>query len=321
MNRYRYNPRRSRAVHNRPYQGRMAPQAYRQNYRFGRRSGQNLPRSLGRGVRRGGGFRWQIMVLFAIGAAFYYFTNQETVPLTGRKQLRTMQPQQEMQLGLQSYQQILADNGANVLRTGPQLDLVREIGQRIARAAAPEDPGFDWQFNVINSPQANAFALPGGYTAVYTGLFEVAENQDGLAVVMGHEVGHALAHHGAERMAQQNMQRIIGAGVSMGAGGMDYGAQRAVMGVFGGISQYGYALPFSRKHESEADYIGLILVARACYDPREAPKLWARMGAQGAAPPEFQSTHPSAQTRINDFKRWMPEAIEIYNQNCRDKIG
>lgn len=274
------------------------------------------------GRRRGGGFRWQIMVLFAIGAAVYYFANQETVPFTGRKQLRTMKPAQEMQLGLQSYQQILNDNRENLLTSGPVVDATREIGARLARAAANEDPGFDWAFNVIDSPQANAFALPGGYTAVYTGLIPIAENEDGLAVVMGHEIGHALAHHGAERMAQQNMQRIVGAGVSLGSGGMDYGAQRAVMGVFGGISQYGYALPFSRSHESEADYIGLILMSRACYDPREAPKLWERMGANaGQTPPEFQSTHPSPETRVNDFISWMPEAIEVYNQSCPNKIS
>ena len=271
--------------------------------------------------RRRGGFRWQIMLLFAIGAAVYYFANQEEVPFTGRKQLRTMDAQQEIQLGLQSYQQILADNRQNLVTSGPVVDATREIGNRLARAASNEDPGFDWTFNVIDSPQANAFALPGGYTAVYTGLIPIAENEDGLAVVMGHEIGHALAHHGAERMAQQNMQRIVGAGVSMGAGGMDYGAQRAVMGVFGGISQYGYALPFSRKHETEADYIGLILMARACYDPREAPRLWERMGAAGGqTPPEFQSTHPSPETRVSDFKTWMPEAIQVYNQSCPNNI-
>lgn len=275
----------------------------------------------GRGVRRRGGFRWQIMLLFAVGAAIYYFMNQETVPLTGRKQLRTMEPAQEMALGLQSYEQILGDSQV-VSPNEPVVQAVRQIGERLKRAAAPEDPGFEWAFNVIDSEQANAFALPGGYTAIYTGLIPIAANEDGIAVIMGHEIGHALAHHGAERMAQQNMQRIVGAGVSLGAGGMDMGAQRAVMGVFGGISQYGYALPFSRKHESEADYIGLILVARACYDPREAPLLWERMGANaGATPPEFQSTHPSPDTRVNDFQNWMPEAIAIYNQNCPTKIS
>ncbi len=279
-----------------------------------------------RRTRRRGGFRWQIMLLFAAGAAFYYFSNQETVPITGRKQLRTMTPAQEVQLGLQSYQQILADS--HVLQRGPVVDAVNEIGQRLARKAEKmiidetgQETGFQWAFNVIESDQANAFALPGGYTAVYTGLIPIAENEDGLAVIMGHEIGHALAHHGAERMAQQNMQRIVGAGVSVSSGGMDYGAQRAVMGVFGGISQYGFALPFSRKHESEADEIGLYLVARACYDPREAPRLWERMGAQaGATPPEFQSTHPSPATRISDFQRLMPKAIEIYNQSCPNKI-
>lgn len=280
--------------------------------------------------RRGGGFRWPILLLFAIGAAFYYFSNQEQVPLTGRKQLRTMSIDQEMQLGLQSYRQILSENSQNLVTSGENYNIVQDIGARIAKAAnqpwgpnnKPLDPGFNWAFNVIRSPQANAFALPGGYTAVYTGLLPIAANEDGLAVVMGHEVAHALAHHGAERMAQQNMQRIIGAGVSVSAGGMDPSQQRAVMGVFGGISQYGYALPFSRKHESEADYIGLLLVARACYDPREAPKLWERMGASaGATPPEFQSTHPSPTTRVQQFKEWMPQAIEIYNQSCPNKIS
>ena len=275
-------------------------------------------------LRRGGGFRWPIMLIFAVGAAIYYFANQETVPITGRKQLRTMDVDAQMQLGLQSYRQILSDNRQNLVTSGPTLEAVREIGYRIAEAAGEMgvDPGFDWQFNVIQSDQVNAFALPGGYTAVYTGLIPVAQNEDALAVVMGHEVAHALAHHGAERMAQQNMQRIVGTGVAMGAGGMDYGAQRAVMGVFGGISQYGFALPFSRKHETEADEIGLYLMAQACYDPREAPRLWERMGqAGGATPPEFGSTHPSPETRIADFQRLMPKAIEIYNANCPGRIG
>ncbi len=281
--------------------------------------------------RRRGGFRWQIMLLFAIGAGVYYFANQKTVPYVCdaefrgadmcRKQLRTMKQDDEKALGLQSYQQILQDNRQNLVQSGPVVDAVREIGAKIARAASDSDPGFEWAFNVIESEQVNAFALPGGYTAIYTGIIPVAENEDGLAAIMGHEVAHALAHHGAERMAQQNMQRIVGAGVAMGAGGMDFGAQKAVMGVFGGISQYGFALPFSRKHESEADYIGLILMSRACYDPREAPKLWERMSqAGGATPPEFQSTHPSPQTRIDDFNGWMDDAIDIYNQSCPNKI-
>lgn len=305
---------------------------YRRQYssrRPVRRSAQGMSQlGGGRRLRRRGGFRWQIMLLFAVGAAIYYFMNQETVPLTGRKQLRTMEPAQEMALGLQSYQQILQDSKV-LSGNEPVVQAVRQIGDRLAKTAdqmliqeTGEPSGFEWAVNVIDSEQANAFALPGGYSAVYTGLIPIAENEDGLAVVMGHEIAHALAHHGAERMAQQNMQRIVGAGVSLGAGGMDMGAQRAVMGVFGGISQYGYALPFSRKHESEADEIGLWIMATACYDPREAPRLWERMGANaGATPPEFQSTHPSPETRVADFEAWMPRAIEIYNQNCPTKIS
>lgn len=297
-------------------------------------------RSPARGMRRRrGGFRWQIMLLFALGAGAYYFMNQKQVPYVCdgryteyapdmcRKQLRTMALDKEKKLGLQSYVQILQDeqsrNPRAIVQGGQNYEAVQKIGEDIARAAQEEasELDFDWQFNLVQSDQANAFALPGGYTAVYTGLLPIAQNEDGLAVVMGHEVAHALARHGAERMAQQNIQKIVGAGVSLGTGGMDMGAQRAVMGVFGGVSQYGFALPFSRKHESEADFIGLILVARACYDPREAPKLWERMGqAGGAKPPEFQSTHPAPETRVQNFQKWMPMAIEIYNQSCSDKI-
>ena len=290
-------------------------------------------------TRRRGGFRWQILILFALGAAGYYFYNQKTVPYVCdgrysqyapdmcRKQLRTMGLEKEKQLGLQSYMQILQDeqsrNPRAIVSGGPNYDAVQRIGADIARAAQEEaaELDFDWQFNLVDSQQANAFALPGGYTAVYTGLMPIAANEDGLAVVMGHEVAHALARHGAERMAQQNIQKIVGMGVSLGTGGMGSGAQQAVMGVFGGVSQYGFALPFSRKHESEADFIGLILVARACYDPREAPKLWERMGANaGANPPEFQSTHPAPETRVQNFQEWMSMAIDIYNQSCTDKI-
>ncbi len=260
--------------------------------------------------------RWIPIILFALYFAYYYFSNQQSVPYTDRKQLVDMDRDQEMALGLQSYQEILRDS--NVIRSGETYELIRHIGARLAAAASTDDPGFDWDFNLIDSDQANAFCLPGGKVAVYSGILPIAENRDGLAVIMGHEIAHAIARHGAERMAHQKLMQFGTMAAGMALGGMDIGAQRAVMGAMGAGGHYGILLPFSRNHESEADYIGLIYAARACYDPREAPKLWQRMNAasSGEKPDEFASTHPSAETRIKQFEQWMPEALEIYNKNC-----
>ncbi len=257
------------------------------------------------------------IALFAIYGLYYYVSNQETVPITGRSQLVDMSREQEMSLGLQSYQEILSQS--EVMQQGDAVNLIKTIGTKLAKAAADVDPGFNWEFNVIQSEQANAFALPGGKTAVYTGLFPVAENADGLAVVMGHEIAHAIARHGAERMAYQKLVRIGSMAASVALGDMDFQTQRAVMGALGVGAQYGVLLPFSRDHESEADYMGLLFVARACFDPTEAPKLWERMGQmnQGKKPSEFMSTHPSNETRIRQFEEWMPEALAIREQHCR----
>jgi predicted Zn-dependent protease len=251
------------------------------------------------------------IVLFAVYGLYYYVSNQGTVPLTGRSQLVDITREQEMSLGLQSYQEILSQS--QVIQQGEAVDMTRTIGQKLANATNDVDPGFNWEFNVIQSEQANAFALPGGKTAVYTGLFPVAENANGLAVVMGHEIAHAIARHGAERMAYQKLVQIGSMAASVALGDMDYQTQRAVMGALGVGAQYGVLLPFSRDHESEADYMGLLFVARACFDPTEAPKLWERMGqmSQGNQPAEFMSTHPSHETRIKQFEEWMPEALIV----------
>ena len=256
------------------------------------------------------------ITLFACYGLYYYVSNQETVPITGRSQLVDINRQQEMALGLQSYQQILSES--QVVTQGKVVDLVRQIGRQLAKAAVDVDPGFQWEFNVINSEQANAFALPGGKTAVYTGLLPVAKNANGLAVVMGHEIAHAIARHGAERMAHQKLMQIGSMAASVALGDLDYNTQRMVLGALGVGAQYGIMLPFSRDHESEADYMGLLFVARACFDPTEAPKLWERMGqaSKGKQPSEFMSTHPSHETRIRQFQEWMPEALEIRQQHC-----
>jgi len=267
-------------------------------------------------ARAGGRFRLLPVLLFAIYGLYYYFSNQVEVPLTGRQQLVDISREQEAALGLQSYEQILAQS--QVVSQGQELDLVRAIGARIAAAASDVDPGFDWEVNMIQSEQVNAFALPGGKVAVYTGILPVAENVNGLAVIMGHEIAHAIARHGAERMAYQKLSQLGTLAAGMSVSGMDPAQQQMLMAALGAGAQYGIMLPFSREHESEADYMGLIFLARACYDPAEAPKLWQRMSAAGGQrPPEFMSTHPSGETRIRQFQQWMPEARDIYWQNCQ----
>jgi predicted Zn-dependent protease len=261
-------------------------------------------------VRRRGGLKLLPIVLFVLYVIYYVSTNQETVPLTGRTQLVDLSREQEAALGLQSYRQVLQNE--RVLRQGREVDLVRGIGERIQRAAAPEDPGFEWEVNVIDSNQANAFALPGGKVAVYTGILPVTQNPDALAVVMGHEIAHAIARHGAERMAHQKLVQLGTMAVGASMSDMDPETQRMVLGALGVGAQFGVLLPFSREHESEADYMGLIYVARACFDPREAPRLWERMGA----PAEFMSTHPSSETRIRQFEEWMPEAMRVREESC-----
>ncbi len=269
-----------------------------------------------RGNRGGGVMRLLPIALFGLYLAYYYFSNQEEVSMTGRSQLVDISREQEKALGLQSYQQLLSQE--KVMRSGQAVDLVRDIGYRLAKVIE-EDLDFDWEFNVIDSEQANAFALPGGKVAVYTGILPVVENIDGLSAVMGHEIAHAVARHGAERMAHQKLVQYGSMAAGMALGSMDVGTQRMVMGALGMGAQYGVLLPFSRKHESEADYMGLIYTARACFDPREAPEIWVRMGeyhkGQGQ-PSEFMSTHPSHETRIRQLNAWMPEALEVRREYC-----
>lgn len=266
------------------------------------------------GSRSRGGFKILPLVLFALYGVYYYFSNQETVPLTGRKQLVDMSREQEARLGYQSYRQVLLRE--RVVQSGREVDLVRSIGQRLAKVA--EDPGFQWEFNVIQSPQVNAFCLPGGKVAVYTGILPVAKNENGLAAVMGHEIAHAIARHGAERMAHQKLVQIGTLAAGVAVSDMDEQQRRMVMGALGVGAQFGLLLPFSREHESEADYMGLIYAARACFDPREAPLLWERMGqaSGGRGPAEWQSTHPSHETRIRQLNEWMPKALEARRESC-----
>ncbi|MBI3357052.1 MAG: M48 family metallopeptidase, partial [Nitrospirae bacterium] len=178
---------------------------------------------------------------------------------------------------------------------------------------------FQWEVTVIKDDKTmNAFALPGGKIAVYTGIFPVAKTEAGLAAVMGHEVVHALARHGAERMSQGQLTNaaLQVAGVAVGASGGNPLLGQAAMAALGAGAQVGVLLPFSRAHESEADYIGILLAADAGYDPQESVHLWERMErlSGGGGPAEFLSTHPGHETRIQQLKKWMPEAMDIYQK-------
>lgn len=281
--------------------------------------------------RRRGGFRWWVLILFALYAGYYWFSNQQDAAFTGRTQLISSNPQEEAAMGLQAYRQILSQS--NVVTQGQLPQQIRDIADRLvavgprveadlaaARGVKPsiQWDAFDWDVSVIQSDQANAFCLPGGKIAVYTGIIPVAQNMDALAAIMGHEIAHALLRHSAERMAQQKLAQIGSMAAGVAVSDMEPQQQRAVMAVMGAGAQYGVLLPFSREHESEADEVGLMLAAAACYDPREAIGLWQRMGqlSAGQAPPEFMSTHPSGETRIARLQQLMPRALEIRQAYC-----
>ena len=217
---------------------------------------------------------------------------------------------QEQSLGIQAYRQILADEKVS---TDPRMTAVlRRVGQRIAAVA--NRPDFEWEFNLIESKQVNAFCLPGGKIAVYTGILPILKNEAGMAAVMGHEVAHAIARHSGERMSQRLSVALIGELLEFGVQDASPGAQKAALQAFGLGSQVGVLLPFSREHEREADSIGLMYAAKAGYDPREAVRLWQRMkAASGGKGPKFLSTHPGEDRRISELEELMPTALEAYH--------
>lgn len=254
-----------------------------------------------------------LVAVIVLGVAAYtYFTAEEQiVPITGREQRVGMSEEEQQQLGAQAFQQVLAEEQPSVLE-GADAEMVRRVGERIA--AVSDDPGFEWEYALIDSPLVNAFCLPGGKVVVYSGLLPVAQDEAGLAVVMAHEIAHAIAQHGAERALQHEIAGAIGNAVATGFAGADPGQRAAILSLFGAGAQYGVLLPFGRDQESEADRIGLMYMARAGYDPRAATGFWERMSASqsGPQPPEYASTHPSHERRIADLEGWMPEALQEY---------
>ncbi|HVE12286.1 MAG TPA: M48 family metallopeptidase [Elusimicrobiota bacterium] len=237
----------------------------------------------------------------------------QTVPYTGRHHLLLVSQGEEKSLGLQAYQDTLKK--AKLSTDHENVELIRRIGRRLAAVA--DRPDFQWEFNLIDDPKTvNAFCLPGGKVAVYSGILPVAKGEDGLAVVMGHEIAHALARHGSERMSQGMIAQFGGQALSVLLSGQSAAAQSIYGQAYGLGVNVGVLLPFSRGQESEADHIGLILMAKAGYDPEHALEFWKRMetasGSSGPSVVNFLRTHPSDVKRQEQIRDWLPEIREKY---------
>jgi len=259
--------------------------------------------------------KWIPLLLAGLFFAYQYFSSEKFVnPETGRASRVGMSTREEALLGLQGYEQVLAQSES--IDSGPELEMVKRVSSRLANATGKVGADFDWQVSLIRSPQVNAFCLPGGKIVVYTGILPITQNEPALATVLGHEMAHATSRHGSQRVLEQNLAQTALTGVAMSLSDMDYDKQRAVMGALGAGTQFGVLMPFSRKHESEADAIGLLYMGRAGYDPRESIRFWQRMeNVGGPQPPEFLSSHPSHGTRIQQLEAEMPKALEEYNRS------
>jgi predicted Zn-dependent protease len=256
----------------------------------------------------------QAWLFLLLAMALVVLAGCATAPYTGRKQLLMVSQEKEMSLGYQAFQQIKR-------RSRPSKDQalqarVRRVGERIAKAA--DRPDFQWEFIVFDDDkEANAFCLPGGKVGIYTGLFKYIKNDADLATVISHEVAHALARHAGERISQGTLAQLGGTalGIGLGALGVSPTAGRVAMQGYGLGTRLGVLLPYSRVQESEADRIGLILMAKAGYDPELALQFWERFATgkkDKAHIPQFLSTHPSDANRIRNMRAFMPEALQYY---------
>ncbi len=239
-----------------------------------------------------------------------------TVPITNRSQLNLFPESQMIQTSLTSYQDFLSK--AKISNNKSQTALVKKVGNRIAKAvdtylrengmSASADK-FKWEFNLVEDNTPNAWCMPGGKVVVYTGILPYTQNEEGLAVVLGHEIAHAVARHGNERMSQQMGMQAASVGLQVALAEKPAKTKQLWMTAFGVGAQYGVILPFSRQHESEADKMGLVFMTLAGYNPEAAVNFWTRMSQSGGQkPPEFLSTHPSDKRRIAQIKKYLPEA-------------
>lgn len=256
-------------------------------------------------------------------AIFILMIACSTVPLTGRKQLNIIPAGQMMSMSYQQYDDFLKQNKISADKN--KTALVKKVGKKIQTAVetyfaqkklSAELQGYEWEFNLVESEEVNAWCMPGGKVVVYTGILPITKDETGLAVVMGHEVAHAIAEHGNERMSQGLITQFGGLALAKALENKPAETQALWMGAFGLGAQVGVLLPFSRLHESEADRLGLTFMAMAGYDPNKAVEFWQRMADMKGeqAPPEFLSTHPSDATRIDNIKKHLPEALKYYKK-------
>ncbi|MBC3785150.1 M48 family metallopeptidase [Spirosoma utsteinense] len=256
----------------------------------------------------------------------------QKVPLTGRSQLKLVSNSELLPLSFSNYKGVL--DTSSVVRTSGDAQMVQRVGNRLRQAMeqylnannlGSRLEGFQWEFNLIQSPQVNAWCMPGGKVAFYTGILPYTQNEAGAAAVMGHEISHAIAEHGNERMSEgllangllQGGQIITGTAAQNSRSQVNSLLLQSVGAALPVAYQVGRALPHSRKQESEADRLGLIFMAMAGYNPQEAISFWGRMakaGGGGSKPPEFLSTHPSDERRIKDLQSLLPEAMKYYKR-------
>ncbi|HZY82939.1 MAG TPA: M48 family metallopeptidase [Cyclobacteriaceae bacterium] len=258
-------------------------------------------------------FRRTLIILISVTLIY----SCATVPVTGRKQLNLVAQDEIIAQSALEYKKVLAES--KLSNDQAQVAMIKNVGAKIQSAvedymaqkgASDQLAGFKWEFNLIQDDKTvNAWCMPGGKVAFYTAILPICKDEAGVAIVMGHEVAHAIANHGRERMSEAMLANGLLSGLSAAMGQNPTLAQELLLQSLGIGANVGM-LKFSREHESEADHIGLIFMAMAGYDPNEAPKFWERMAAQsgGGAPPEFLSTHPSHETRIKDLQGWIPEA-------------
>ena len=260
---------------------------------------------------------------FSLLFSAFLFISCSTVPITGRKQLSLIPESQMLSMSFSQYDQFLKENKESTDQQ--KIALVKKVGERIASAVekyltdnnmSNEVKNYKWEFHLIESNEINAWCMPGGKVVVYTGILPVTQDENGLAVVLGHEISHAVAKHGDERMSQALIAQLGGVALQEALKDKPEQTQQIFLAAYGVGAQVGVLLPFSRTQESEADHLGLIFMSMAGYDPHGAINFWERMMAQntGSKPPEFLSDHPADQTRINDIKAEIPEAMKYYKQ-------